>query len=114
MLMARYTPGSSVQAAMSAMMATSDSNNIAPYPMGRAYDSRVMIFGVMPLAMRVWKPLMAPQAMVMKQKGNSLPGTTGPEPSMKAVRAGILRVGSTNSTPAASATMVPSFMKVLR
>ena len=57
---------------------------------------------------------MAPQAMVMKQNGNSLPGTTGPEPSIKAVRAGILRMGSTNSTPAAKARIVPSFMKVLR
>ena len=57
---------------------------------------------------------MAPQAMVMKQNGNSLPGTTGPEPSIKAVRAGILRMGSTNSTPAARARIVPSFMKVLR
>ena len=52
--------------------------------------------------------------MVMKQNGNSLPGTTGPEPSMNFVSAGICKFGSTMSTPSASRKMVPSFMKVLR
>ncbi len=68
----------------------------------------------MPLAMRVWKPLMAPQAMVMKQKGKTLPGTTGPVPSVNWVRAGICKIGQHEKTPSARAKMVPSFMKVLR
>ena len=50
----------------------------------------------------------------MKQKGNTLPGTTGPEPSMKALTAGMCMTGSTSSVPSASAKIVPSFMKVLR
>ena len=37
-----------------------------------------MILGVVPLAISVWKPEIAPQAMVMKQNGNTLPGTTRP------------------------------------
>ena len=37
-----------------------------------------MSLGVVPLAMSVWKPEIAPQAMVMKQNGNTLPATTRP------------------------------------
>ena len=73
-----------------------------------------MIFGVTPLEMRVWNPLMAPHAMVMKQNGNSLPGTTGPEPSMNDETAGIRSSGRRIRVPIASAKIVPSFMKVLR
>ena len=57
---------------------------------------------------------MAPQAMVMKQNGKSFPGTTGPDPSTKRVRAGIFNSGSAHSTPTARAMIVPSFMNVLR
>ena len=73
-----------------------------------------MILGVMPLPMSAWKPLIAPQAMVMKQNGKSLPGTTGPEPSANFVTAGMCSTGSTSSTPSARAMIVPSFMNVLR
>ena len=52
--------------------------------------------------------------MVMKQKGNSFPEKTRPEPSMNFVSAGILKSGSTRKTPATSAKIVPSFMNVLR
>ena len=64
--------------------------------------------------MSVWNPEMAPHAMVMKQKGKSLPATTRPEPSTKRLKAGIRRSGSTQKIPAARAKMVPSFMNVLR
>ena len=40
-----------------------------------------MSLGVVPLAISVWKPETAPQAIVMKQKGNILPATIGPVPS---------------------------------
>ena len=46
-----------------------------------------------PLAIKEWKPLMAPQAMVMNPKGKTFPANTGPEPSMKRVSAGICSVG---------------------
>ncbi len=61
-----------------------------------------------------WKPLIAPQAIVMKQKGNSLPANTGPVPSMKRVTAGSLSGGSTRTMPMASSSTVPIFMKVDR
>ena len=35
-----------------------------------------MIFGVVPLEISVWKPEIAPQAIVMKQNGKIFPGTT--------------------------------------
>ena len=34
--------------------------------------------GVVPEAMSEWKPEIAPQAIVMKANGNSLPANTGP------------------------------------
>ena len=74
-----------------------------------------MILGVMPDAMSEWKPLMAPQAMVMKQKGKSLPATTSPLPATaKSTTAGIRSRGNTRITPAANARIVPSFMNVDR
>jgi hypothetical protein len=83
--------------------------------MERAWVSREMIFGVMPLAMRVWNPLIAPQAMVMKQNGKTLPGTTGPFPlAANSVSAGIFISGRMRNVPKASARMVPSLRKVLR
>ena len=39
-------------------------------------------FGVVPLAIRVWKPEIEPHAMMIKPNGNTLPATTNPEPSM--------------------------------
>jgi len=73
-----------------------------------------MIFGVVPLAINVWKPLIAPQAMVIKQKGKIFPGTTGPDPSIKCVSAGMCNFGNTKKIPATSAKIVPNFMNVLK
>ena len=69
-------------------------------------------FGVVPLATREWKPEIAPQAMVIKTKGNSLPENIGPVPSMNCVRAGILMVGCRVSIATANNTTTPSFRKV--
>ena len=44
---------------------------------------------MVPEEMSAWNPDTAPQAMVMKQNGNTGPANTGPEPSMKRVTAGI-------------------------
>ena len=82
--------------------------------MKRASLSRVSIFGVVPDATSAWKPLMAPQAMVMNAKGKSLPAKTGPVPSTNCVIAGIRSGGSTTRMPSASSRMVPIFMKVER
>ena len=82
--------------------------------MKRASLSRVSILGVVPEATRAWNPLIAPQAMVMKAKGNSLPAKTGPVPSTNCVTAGIRSGGSTTRIPSASRRMVPIFMKVER
>ena len=73
------------------------------------------IFGVVPDAISAWKPDSAPQAMVMKTKGNSLPAKTGPVPSVaKSVTASFCRTGAANSRPTASSTMTPIFMNVDR
>src|SRR5690349_16595821 len=79
-LMAKYRPGSSAHAAMSAMTATNDSMSIEPYPMSRTCDSFCTIFGVVPEDTSAWKPESAPQAIVMNTNGNSLPANTGPAP----------------------------------
>ena len=44
----------------------------------RVSVSRAISLGVVPLEIREWKPLMAPQAMVMKANGNIFPAKTGP------------------------------------
>src|SRR5450756_2834438 len=65
--------------------------------MKRAWLSFSSIFGVVPDAMRAWKPDTEPQAMVMKRNGNRLPAHTGPVPSMNLVTAGIFKSGWTLS-----------------
>ena len=72
-----------------AMTATSDSAIIAPYPTMRASTSRRISLGVVPLEIREWNPLTAPQAMVMKANGKIFPANTGPLPSTKLVNAGM-------------------------
>ena len=73
------------------------------------------IFGVVPEAMRAWKPESAPQAMVMKRNGKSLPANTGPLPSVaKEVTASFCSVGWASSMPTASSRMTPIFMNVDR
>ena len=49
--------------------------------------------GVVPLEINEWKPLIAPQAMVINAKGKRLPAKTGPLPSIKRVSAGICNTG---------------------
>ncbi len=56
--------------------------------MGQACHSWAIILGVVPLEISAWKPLMAPQAMVMKQNGKILPAKMGPVPSMNRVKRG--------------------------
>src|ERR1700675_4694155 len=85
LLIAKYTPGVMAQAAIMAITPTNDSISIAPHPKKRGWLSRMIILGVVPDEISEWKPLMAPQAMVMKQNGNILPANTGPLPSMKRV-----------------------------
>ncbi len=70
--------------------------------------------GVVPEATSAWKPLIAPQAMVMNAKGKSFPANTGPLPSMNCVMAGILSGGIAIKIPTASSRIVPIFMKVDR
>ena len=70
--------------------------------------------GVVPEAMSEWKPEMAPQAMVMKQKGNTLPAKMGPVPSTKRVTAGRWISGRIATMPAANAATVPSLTNVER
>jgi len=80
----------------------------------RASDSRSSSLGVVPLEISAWKPDIAPQAIVMKQNGNSFPANTGPVPSMKRVSAGRCTSGRTQSRPAASRTTVPILMNADR
>jgi len=79
-----------------------------------ASASDAISFGVVPEAMRAWNPETAPQAMVMKRKGNSGPDHTGPLPSTNGVTAGIRSGGATTRMPMASAAMVPILRKVER
>jgi hypothetical protein len=88
-------PGSSTQAAVSAMIATKDSASMPPKPTRRRCDSLSTIFGVVPEEISEWKPETAPQAIVMNRNGNSLPANTGPEPSMNRVVRGIASGGAT-------------------
>ena len=104
-----------IEAAISALMATKDSISMAPYPIIRTWLSFATIFGVVPDAMRAWKPESAPQAIVMKTNGNSLPAKTGPVPSIaKSVTASFCSTGAANSSPTASSTITPTFMNVDR
>ena len=70
--------------------------------------------GVVPEAMRAWKPLTAPHAIVMKQNGKILPAKTGPVPSTKRVSGGMRIAGRTNRMPQARARIAPTLMNALR
>ena len=78
------------------------------------WASLEIIFGVVPEAISAWKPEMAPQAIVMKTKGNTGPANTSPVPSTKRVTAGMCSGGATMTTARASTATVPSFRYVLR
>ena len=73
-----------------------------------------MSFGVVPLAISAWKPEIAPQAIVMKTNGNTLPPKSGPLPSTNGVSAGILICGCVSTIAIASRMTVPSLRKVDR
>ena len=57
---------------------------------------------------------MAPQAMVMKANGNSLPANTGPVPAANCVTAGILSGGIMMMIAPARMTSVPTLRNVDR
>jgi hypothetical protein len=57
---------------------------------------------------------MAPQAMVMKQKGKIFPAKTGPVPSMKPVSGGMWISGRTIRIPMAMAKIAPTLTKAER
>ncbi len=80
----------------------------------RASLSLSSILGVVPLDTSEWNPEIAPQAIVMKQNGKSLPAKTGPVPSTNFVTAGMWSWGSVRTIPTASAATVPILMKVER
>src|SRR5690242_8338535 len=82
--------------------------------MKRAWLSRRIIFGVVPEEISEWNPLIAPQAMVMKQKGKIFPAKTGPVPSMNLVSGGIKTCGRTIRIPAASEKIATALMNALR
>ena len=82
--------------------------------MRRMSFSRASSLGVVPEAMSEWKPLMAPQAMVMQTKGNTGPGTTKPPPLTNGVMAGMCSGGARMTMKIPSTATVPSFIKVLR
>jgi hypothetical protein len=81
----------------------------------RTCDSFSISLGVVPEAIRAWKPDRAPQAMMMNTNGNSGPANTGPLPLLaNLVTASFSSTGRVNRMPAASRPMVPTFMKVER
>ena len=83
--------------------------------MKRTWRSFSIIFGVVPEAIRAWKPDSAPQAIVMNTNGNSAPAKTGPSPfEAKSVTGAFFITGSVTRMPTASSMMVPIFMKVDR
>ena len=96
------------------MIETNPSSSIAPKPIARISDSRLIIFGVVPEATSAWNPLTAPHAMVMNRNGKIAPGSTGPSPPGKWFTAFICSGGATMRIPAASSPIVPIFMYVLR
>src|SRR5580658_927404 len=107
-------PGASDAAATRAINATNPSSNIEPYPIGQAFHSLEIIFGVVPEAIKEWNPEMDPQAMVMKQNGKILPAKMGPVPSTKRVRGGSDSSGRTAMMPMASKNTTPSLTNVAR
>ena len=75
----------------------------------------MIIFGVVPDATSEWKPEMAPQAIVMNAKGNSLPAKTGPSPAVaNGVSAGIRSGGRMIRIATPSKTTVVILRKVER
>ena len=70
--------------------------------MKRTCVSFSIIFGVVPEAIREWKPDSAPHAIVMNTNGNSAPANTGPSPlEANSVTASFCITGSVTMMPIA-------------
>src|SRR3954454_12602735 len=95
---------------MRATHPTRPSQSIAAYPFIGSSDSLFRIFGFVPDPISAWNPEMAPQAMVMKTNGKSLPGMIGPPPAANCDTAGAEMGGATMMVPVTSEAIVPSFM----
>ena len=80
----------------------------------RVSSSRRISLGVVPLEIKEWNPLMAPQAIVMKAKGKILPAKIGPDPSTNLVSGGICSVGRSATIPNANNAIVHSLTNVLK
>ena len=76
---------------MIASTASAASTIIAPYPMRTASRSRASCFTVVPLAMRLWKPEIAPQATITNSMGQSGPDEPEKPPTAGAWKAGRVR-----------------------
>ena len=71
--------------------------------------------GVVPEAIRAWKPDSAPHAMVTNRNGNSEPVKAGPSVRLaNSLTAGVVISGRTTTMATASSAMVPTVMKVDR
>ena len=74
------------------MIATNDSSSMRAVADHRRVASPARSsFGVVPDEISEWKPEIAPQAIVMKQNGKTLPAKIGPVPSTKRVSGRQLR-----------------------
>ena len=83
--------------------------------MKRTWVSFSIIFGVVPEAIKEWKPDRAPHAIVMNTNGKSAPENTGPSPlEANFVTAWFSITGSVTRMPMASRRIVPIFMNVDR
>src|ERR1039458_9411398 len=95
-------------AGMSASKATNHWQGTAQELKNLASVSLSSILDVVPEDTSEWKPEMAPQAMVTKRNGNSLPLMMGPPPWMNWVNAGKRKSGWTMKTPTMRMAIVPS------
>ena len=64
----------------------------------------------MPVEIKLWKPEIAPQAIVMNTNGITEPLITGPPPHKNGEVAGMRISGATIIIPSAKAKIVPIFI----
>jgi hypothetical protein len=74
----------------------------------------LIIFGVVPEAIRAWKPDSAPHMITMLTNGHTAPETTGPPPERNGVVGGMTSFGCATNIPTASTTITPIFIYELR
>src|SRR5262245_5477823 len=99
---------------MRAVTPTRLSISIAPYPIGRTYDSFVIIFGVVPLDTRAWKPDTAPHMTQMNTNGKMLPSNVGPPLTKVSFSMGAWRDGLATQTLSTKRATVPILRKLER